>query len=257
MEMTIENIRNLMSLWWTYGNSYGGASAYGGYHYHKHWPYRCWSELSSTAPINPQLDSYQFLDSLPQDAIVPVYKHPEKPSMTDSLFVDNANLERQLLLRGWSCRFMQTAMHLPLTSKPISHSIQKSDISIDVLSNKSELSAWTRVCSDAFGYAIDDVVIAHLLNDDNTTILLASRDQDAVAAGLLHMTGDVVGVHQIGVSPYHRGQGIAKSLMLHIIDIAIQQKAQHIVLQASDSGKPLYQGLGFTSQFAIANYQLK
>ena len=62
-------------------------------------------------------------------------------------------------------------------------------------------------------------------------------------------------MHQVSVSPSFQGQGIAKWLMINLLNQSVDWQAENIVLQASTMGKPLYDKLGFKGQFFINNYQ--
>jgi GNAT superfamily N-acetyltransferase len=60
-------------------------------------------------------------------------------------------------------------------------------------------------------------------------------------------TGTVPLVVNVYTEPEWRGRGIARALMRTLMDWAINQGADRIVLHASDQGRPLYTSLGFDS----------
>ncbi len=70
-----------------------------------------------------------------------------------------------------------------------------------------------------------------------------------------YKTGDTIGIHQVGVKPCFQGQGIARHLMAALLMRCQNWQAKRAVLQASSAGLPLYQSLGFNSQFIIKSYQ--
>lgn len=71
----------------------------------------------------------------------------------------------------------------------------------------------------------------------------------------MYKTGDVIGVHLIGVPAEYRGKGIARAIMNYVIQLSIEIGSQYLTLQASSAGEPLYRSLGFKEQFLIKNYR--
>ncbi len=65
--------------------------------------------------------------------------------------------------------------------------------------------------------------------------------------------GDRYGrVHSVWVEPAARRQGIARAIMLALIDYARTAMLVRLVLHPSDDGRPLYAALGFTPQDEMA-----
>nr|WP_277611068.1 GNAT family N-acetyltransferase [Microbulbifer celer] len=118
-----------------------------------------------------------------------------------------------------------------------------------------EVQTWVTVCSEAFGYRIDTAVIAGLAAHQDTRLWLAEIDGVAVATALLFRTGEVTGVHQVGVPERFRGRGIARELMQALLARCQQSGAGRVTLQASEMGEGLYRQLGFTPQFPIFSYR--
>jgi GNAT superfamily N-acetyltransferase len=52
-------------------------------------------------------------------------------------------------------------------------------------------------------------------------------------------------VMNVYVQPEYRGQGIAKRLMIAVMDWCKEHNTMIISLHASDAGRPVYEGLGF------------
>ncbi|MBC3767301.1 GNAT family N-acetyltransferase [Neptunicella marina] len=82
-------------------------------------------------------------------------------------------------------------------------------------------------------------------------MFIAYQNKKAVASVLLFRTANTLGVHQMGVIPECRGQGIAQQLMGFVIDFARLQGLKYIDLQASSMGRSLYQKLGFKQYYSI------
>ncbi len=127
--------------------------------------------------------------------------------------------------------------------------------SASVIRSLENVQQWIDIGSEAFSYTIDYSVIKNLLNDKDVNIILGWQDDKAVAAALVLITGDVIGIHQVGVKKAFQGQGIARAFMHHIIEFCHGLNGKYLTLQASQSGQPLYQSLGFSTQFSIKNYQ--
>jgi len=125
-------------------------------------------------------------------------------------------------------------------------------IEIKRLSGNDDIAAWVATGSKAFGYTIDPNAILPLLVCEDIQILLAyNEDSQPVATGLLFKTGNVAGIHQIGVLDTHRGKGVATQMIRSLIERAEKWQADYAVLQASPAGIPVYRKLGFVDQFLI------
>jgi GNAT superfamily N-acetyltransferase len=68
----------------------------------------------------------------------------------------------------------------------------------------------------------------------------------------LFKTGDVAGIHQIGVPDDHKGKGYATKMMHSLIEAAGKWQVDYLVLQASEGGRPVYRKLGFVELFLIS-----
>ena len=93
---------------------------------------------------------------------------------------------------------------------------------------------------------MDQNSIAQLLHNKNAQIWAYKIDQEIVATAISFKSNNTLGIHQVGVNPSYRGQGIAKNFMQFLIAHAIQLGCTEVSLQASRLGKPMYKTLGFT-----------
>ena len=118
-----------------------------------------------------------------------------------------------------------------------------------------DITLWIDVVMQAFGYSIDREVIENLINDLDMQLLMGCYNDQTIASAILYKTGDTIGIHQVGVKQDFQGKGFARSFMKEIMAICQLWQGKNIVLQASQSGKPLYESLGFTPQFLIKSYQ--
>lgn len=133
------------------------------------------------------------------------------------------------------------AMVLPLYEAHFNGSNQ-----VEVLTRPDDLASWAQACSNAFGYNIDPEALLPLVSNPNATLFSYKVDGTIAGTAIAFQSDDVMGVHQVGVDPNFRGQGIAKTLMHHLVDFAKRQNTRLMTLQASKAGLPLYQQVGFS-----------
>lgn len=208
------------------------------------WPNRHW--LDAFSEIQRADFFAESFENLPLRFMVPVWgintQHDEK-------------IETQLRGRGFEPVLLQTGMYLELRQ---SNNTGECDLDIKKIETPAEVTEWTNVASAAFGYAIDEAVIAQLPGQADIDLLLVhekSNPQQAIATALLFATGDTIGVHMVGVAPHGRGKGIAMQLMQSIISQAKQQGYAYMTLQASPAGEGIYRKLGFQQQFVMRSFK--
>ncbi len=251
--MDLANLANLTSLWKKYGATELYTDASETLYANTHWPHRVWFEETTTQ--EGERISHCVFDMLPNEAIVAVWPMTNERGGTRGCGEHDQFIEQQLVARGWSLGFEQTAMYLPISDAPSPHPTDPTGFAMRLVGTVKEVGAWVEIGSEAFGYTIDGHVIELLLGDGDIQVLLGIQNGEAVAGGLLYKTGEVIGVHQFGVRQACQGQGIAKRLMRHMLAECVRWQGKYVVLQASQAGKPLYDQLGFNDQFAIKNYQ--
>jgi ribosomal protein S18 acetylase RimI-like enzyme len=226
-----------------------------------YWPHRCW--FNEAIPTN----NLSWLQALPQSTLIPIL--PIINNMDDLpnsklkfTAMQQSFLEKKLVSLKWQCVLEQTAMYINLSNNneddkytQIEKIQPRKGFSVKAVKSPEELTSWLNIVTHAFGYCIDQGVIEKLINDPEIKIFTAHYNDQAIASALLYKTGNIIGLHQVGVNPNVQGQGFARTFMQEIITICQLWQGQHIVLQASQAGKPLYERLGFTSQFLIRSYQ--
>jgi len=266
MDTNQANLSNLVGLWHKYGALRITAGGAPDMFSNSSWPHRCWLDLATPNNIvnTPSDVSFAAIEKpsiAPSVApiVVPIF-----PVLTDTTAVKyNTKLEQWLITNGWQCQFEQSAMCLNLAGdnrqyqnySPVTTTASRPDLTIKPVVTNDDVNNWVAIGSEAFGYQIDKAVIQPLVDDSNIELLLVSQSGINVASALLYKTGTIVGIHQIGVAQAAQGQGIARWLMQQLIERASKGQASAVVLQASMAGKPLYDSLGFKSQFVIKNYQ--
>jgi GNAT superfamily N-acetyltransferase len=252
MHIDSANLNNLTQLW----QRYGARSLYEDDQLQLRknisWPNRVWADMAR--PVSGR-SLEQAAKNAANATLFPLWPAmTEDGSAAPQVTVDA--LVRQS--RDWQPAVQHTAMALQLDKQlPVNtQSLARYPIHIKCLSGDTDIAAWVATGSKAFGYTIDASVIVPLLACKDTQILLAyNQDSQPVATGLLFRTGDVVGIHQIGVPADHRGKGYATQMMRFLIQCAEKWQADYVVLQASEAGRPVYQKLGFVDQFMITYLQ--
>lgn len=252
------NISNLKRLWKKYGSHKVRLGDSLTINTNTHWPYRCWFD-------NPAaLTDYSLLQNVPESSIYPIWASLNcdaefKAAQGTAALNELLLIEQQLIDQHWFCLFEQTAMYLTLseeiTALLASQFKSRDGFTMTTVLTTHDITLWIDIVADSFGYGIDREVIEKLIKDQDMQILMAYYNHQAIATALLFKTGDVIGVHQVGVKKSFQGKGFARLLMQEIIARSLLWQGKHIVLQASAAGKPLYDSLGFKTQFIIKNYR--
>lgn len=228
------NIDNLTALWRAMGTECEAGGGMAGLWVSRGWPHRFWFDWGH----EPVLDG-QELTRLPPRAMVPVW-------------AAGTALEQALTSQGFGVALEQTAMNLAMNGEG---SRPEGTLQLSRVLTPAQADRWAVLCGRAFGYAVAAATVRRLLGAAGARLLLASREGTPVATALLYQTGEVVGMHQVGVVPEHRGRGIAHELMLQLMALAREQGARYLTLQASAAGEGLYRRLGFAPRFPISSYR--
>ncbi len=206
------------------------------------WPNRCWP---NTLVFDDDSASIaQGIRQMPKASIVPV---------TDLRSATTTDLESLLTSNGFEIRSEQKAMYLDLKDYPVK---AQSTLKLAPVSSGQDIDIWTDIASTSFEYKIDPAVIRKVAVDPDVRLLMAYVDDRPVATIMLFMTDTICGIHQLGVLPEYRGQGIAGKLMQDIIALCSTLNGRYITLQASMAATWLYKALGFTQQFNIHNWSM-
>ncbi len=237
MDLSLDkaNIDNLTGLWQLMGVQAGGD----GLNRSLSWPCRCWLEWERRG----EYEALNVPARIPPGYLCPIWDAGEQ----------TVALEQQLVASGFEMGLQQLAMVLPLDDQEPGRQSGRLDLSL--LEHAGDAEAWADLCGRAFGYSIDVSVIERLLQQPDVEVLWAKCDGVPVATAILYRTGAVVGVHQVGVPPEQQGKGIARELMQQLVARAQAMGAEHLCLQASAAGEPLYHSMGFQTQYTIRSYR--
>lgn len=262
MHIDSANLNNLTQLWQRYGARLLYEDDQTQLRKNIGWPNRVWTDMAR--PVSA-ISLETTAKNAPETAIFPVW-----PAMTedgsaaaqvtvDTLVRDSCDWQPAVQLTAMA---LQLDKRLPVKLLPIKLSpikpmtVERCPIQIRCIKNDTDIMDWVAAGSKAFGYAIDANVILPLLACADIQLMMAyNEDSKPVATGLLFKTGDVVGIHQIGVPVDHQSRGYATQMMRFLIQYAEEWQASYVVLQASEAGRPVYQKLGFVDQFLITYLQ--
>lgn len=232
------NIDNLTALWRTMGARPVPDADMPGLQACTGWPHRYWFDWG-----REPASAWQRLPArLPPRAMMPIWAADQRISP----------LEQALTAQGFTVCLEQQAMHLSLSGSVV---VPRDELQVRPVITPEQVASWTQVCSRAFGYAVDASVIQRIASQPGVRLLLAKLEEKTVATALLYKTGEVIGLHQVGVPPEHQGKGIAYGLMHRLIAACQDWGGHHITLQASSAGEGLYRRLGFEPRFRIRSYR--
>jgi hypothetical protein len=259
MHINEANLNNLNKLWHKYGSQTVKAPTLPLLQTNTRWPRRCWIDYKAQldgdrGQLQGDINDSEWVKKIPDSTVFPLWPRMSTHDNLPASKIESHIIEKCLLDNGWYCAFEQTAMYLALPGdvKHVPHS--HSGFKVKPADTLEDIKVWVDIGSEAFGYQIDLSVIKKLVHVDNIQLLLGWENDQAIASGLLFKTGEIIGVHQIGIKKAFQGKGFAKCFMLDIIEACTQWQGKYVVLQASNVGKPLYEKLGFISQFLIKNF---
>lgn len=256
MHIDQANIFNLKSLWQKYGSKTQNIDKGNvkfeqpKLHINDLWPYRCWFDGTIVS------HDLSWLSNIPKTTIFPIWPlHNEKKNNTQTS-TEFHLIEKKLQKNHWHCILEQTAMFLALSNDTDEYLVEpRIGFTIKRVNSSQDITLWLDIVSEAFSYSIEREVIEKLIDEPDMQILMACQNDQAVASAILYKTGDIIGIHQVGVKQDYQGKGFARTFMKEIISTCYSWQGKSIVLQASSSGKPLYEQLGFKTQFLIKSYQ--
>jgi ribosomal protein S18 acetylase RimI-like enzyme len=251
-EHYVSNIQNLTDLWMAMGADTTGPDTGPGLRACDHWPDRLWFDVGCHPDRSDALRLIDVARAAARPQLLPVWSrdepHPSGPAQTEGW-----SLAREFGAAGCKVTFAQTLMALNLASWR-SNAVAASEIKLQEV--QRETGDWADVASRSFGYTVPSAVTDHLIEHAGVRLIVARRDGQAVGTGLVYARGATAGLHMVGVVPEARRQGIARKIMLRLLDDAHARGFGLATLQASAMGQGLYQELGFVPQGRILNFQL-
>jgi hypothetical protein len=237
MSIDQQNIHNLTALWNKYGTKSIAHEGNSTLLATLGWPYRSWLEGENNLALQ--------ISATPKSHRITSWPYP-LPKANNVAPISRLD-------ENWHLEFEQTAMYLKLNEITLPTE-QQNNLDLRIVKDAESLTQWLQISSEAFGYEMDQEVFKPLLTDCDIEIYLGYLNQKPAVSALLYKTGNVTGLHQMGVKKAFQGQNAAKSAMYLLLARAQQQRSEFMVLQASKMGLPLYLKLGFQAQFKLLNF---
>jgi GNAT superfamily N-acetyltransferase len=88
-----------------------------------------------------------------------------------------------------------------------------------------------------------------------TGCFVAEWEGRPVGTTVTCILGPVAWIAMVLVDPEFRGRGIGKAMMTHALDFLDAQNVPSVRLDATALGKPLYEKLGFVSEYGLARFE--
>lgn len=233
------NLDNLTALWRALGAGSVPLASGARLSLSRSWPHRLWCDVDRSDTGEERARLTAVAAAAPRELTLPRWRRAPA-----------AEPEPEFAAAGFAVAFRQTVMGARLDE------LRRDAIEVptlDLADGAADVAAWCDVAARSFGYAIDPAAVARLVGRDDTSLLLAERDGVAVGTGLLFATGEVAGLHMVGVPPEARRSGIAGAIMLRLCDEAARRGLSRVTLQASAMGEGLYRKLGFAVHGHIDN----
>ncbi len=237
MHLTHLNIENLTSLWQNASLPYGSPNVSDHYTYcyikDSNWPNRLWfnQDIDESVVTEARL----LIQEQHPDLIIPYWD------------IHNSNSFEIMEQNQFKKIFEQIGMSL----KPVQMFDQSPILSIKLVPTQAQATSWSKLFQAAFGYHINSDIL--LKSHQDIDYFIVYDKEKPVGTVITHQTGQVLGIHALGIIPQHRRKGYAEQIMKALINEASLNN-QLVTLQASNMGKHLYLKLGFTEQFIIKNY---
>jgi GNAT superfamily N-acetyltransferase len=235
------NIDNLTGLWKQMGTQPSPSLVIQELNASKSWPNRYWFDWGTDTNKISDLD--ETLDQLPSQAVFPVWDESAEIEL---------RLKQLIFKNGFRVSFEQTAMYLCLTKQK---SVALPSMDIKQIHSTQDIETWTDIASESFGYQIDASSILNVADDSDVQILQVYHEDHPAATAMLHKTGEIIGVHLVGVPKRFRGKGIAYLLMQHVIESCHTWGGKYVTLQSSAAAESIYKRLDFKEQFTIHSYR--
>ncbi|MEY2445238.1 MAG: hypothetical protein QOE00_1818 [Ilumatobacteraceae bacterium] len=122
-------------------------------------------------------------------------------------------------------------------------------LTIEIATTIDELADHAAVLRDGFEMPpaiVDRLIQPSLIEEPNAAALVGRIDRTPVSCSLVTITGTTAGIYNVATPPAFRGQGYGAALTWAAIAEGARRGCTHAVLQASQSGYPVYRRMGFT-----------
>jgi len=126
-------------------------------------------------------------------------------------------------------------------------------ITIGEASSASDITRYAEI--DAPAWHVVTRGIARTAHDfPDFTMLLGEVDGVPVATSMAVVTGEIVGVYNVQVTPAYRGRGFGRALTVAAIEVGRSAGCTAATLQSTPMGLALYTSMGFETRYSITVY---
>lgn len=231
------NIDNLTSLWKAMGARSIQTGEGSAVHTSTSWPHRLWvDELAQPSP-GQAATMLEIAQGSARSLVLPVWSDDD--------------WAHELRAASHELSFEQTVMTLDL-NRWADQLPESADTTLRRVDGRT--GTWAQLASLAFGYTVDEAVTDRVAHAPGVTLVVAEQNSRAVGTGLIYESGEIAGVHMVGVLPAARRRGVARKIMTHLLHQARSRGLRHAALQASPMGEGLYRELGFEPLGKILNF---
>jgi ribosomal protein S18 acetylase RimI-like enzyme len=248
------NIQNLTDLWRAMGAKAMEPDTGPVLHASPSWPDRLWFGVAAQLE---RADILRLIDAARDAArpvTLPVWCKDESDLSRQARPTSGLSLARELGANRYKVAFEQTVMALDMAQW---NSEPASGTEVELQRVEGKTADWADVASRSFGYTVPAAVTERLVENSGVSLMIARTDDRLVGTGLVYAEGDVAGLHMVGVVPEARRMGVARTIMMRLLDDVRSRGFGIATLQSSDMGEGLYRELGFGSQGRIRNFQLQ
>ena len=119
---------------------------------------------------------------------------------------------------------------------------------IEIATTEAALRDHASMLRDGFGLpqaVIDRIVAPALLDVASAAVLVGRVAGEPVSCSLVAISGAIAGIYNVATPERFRGRGYGEALTWAAVTEGARRGCSHAVLQASESGYPIYRRMGF------------
>jgi ribosomal protein S18 acetylase RimI-like enzyme len=130
-------------------------------------------------------------------------------------------------------------------------------LEIRQVSGESELNDFRTVAGPAFSmpdFVADRILSRNFAADERQNLYVAYLNSRAVSTSMLFVSHGVAGIYWVATTADVRGQGLGEAMTYHASSEGLKSVNRYCVLQASESGAPIYARMGYKMVYQYQKY---